>query len=271
MKLCGLMTKCQRCGRDVEGLPYTCRYCGGTFCVDCHLPEEHNCPGLRRGPIGDKRLVPGYVDRDWELIEKLVASRVEDARVPVRVSRPAKVVSSRGSVIGKVIIAVTITALLAAVLGHFVVPRYTRPVDEKRAAQLIMEKINAYRVSNGLPPLQWSSYLESRCKKWADHLFGKILLEHSSPPSDGRAWGENLYMHVEYMGGLIIFPFIVIPYPPRVTTESLADEAFEGWRKSPGHNINMLYSAWRYGAVAVKCGYTSGYRCYVVAQFSDRP
>ena len=35
--------RCQHCGREIEGLPYRCRYCGGTFCVYCHLPEEHGC------------------------------------------------------------------------------------------------------------------------------------------------------------------------------------------------------------------------------------
>lgn len=39
------MAKCARCGRD-ESMPYTCRYCGGTFCGDHRLPENHACPGL---------------------------------------------------------------------------------------------------------------------------------------------------------------------------------------------------------------------------------
>jgi len=27
-------------------MPYRCRYCGGTFCPDHRLPENHSCPGL---------------------------------------------------------------------------------------------------------------------------------------------------------------------------------------------------------------------------------
>jgi Zn-dependent protease len=42
------MVKCDFCGAEIEGLPYTCKYCGGTFCVWHHLPEEHNCPGLHK-------------------------------------------------------------------------------------------------------------------------------------------------------------------------------------------------------------------------------
>lgn len=35
--------KCQKCGRDTF-LPFRCRYCGGCFCPDHHLPENHECP-----------------------------------------------------------------------------------------------------------------------------------------------------------------------------------------------------------------------------------
>ncbi|HIP62625.1 MAG TPA: rhomboid family intramembrane serine protease [Archaeoglobus profundus] len=39
------MTKCDICGKE-EPLPFTCRYCGGTFCADHRLPEKHNCPNF---------------------------------------------------------------------------------------------------------------------------------------------------------------------------------------------------------------------------------
>ena len=43
---------CQICGK-VEPLPYRCRYCGGTFCSEHRLPENHNCPEiwLARPPV----------------------------------------------------------------------------------------------------------------------------------------------------------------------------------------------------------------------------
>src|SRR6056297_2401952 len=40
------MATCDQCGRN-ESMPYTCRYCGGTFCPDHRLPENHACPGLK--------------------------------------------------------------------------------------------------------------------------------------------------------------------------------------------------------------------------------
>lgn len=39
------MAKCDVCRRD-ESMPYSCRYCGGTFCSEHRLPENHDCPGL---------------------------------------------------------------------------------------------------------------------------------------------------------------------------------------------------------------------------------
>ncbi|GAA0292409.1 rhomboid family intramembrane serine protease [Halarchaeum salinum] len=39
------MATCDRCGKQV-GMPYRCRFCGGTYCEDHRLPENHECPGL---------------------------------------------------------------------------------------------------------------------------------------------------------------------------------------------------------------------------------
>ncbi len=36
--------KCDYCGKD-EDLPFTCNYCGGTFCGEHRLPEAHACTG----------------------------------------------------------------------------------------------------------------------------------------------------------------------------------------------------------------------------------
>lgn len=36
--------KCDYCGRE-EDLPFTCNYCGGTFCPEHRLPEAHACKG----------------------------------------------------------------------------------------------------------------------------------------------------------------------------------------------------------------------------------
>ncbi len=44
------MAKCDVCGEQVD-MPYQCRHCGGTYCSEHRLPENHDCPGL--GDWGD--------------------------------------------------------------------------------------------------------------------------------------------------------------------------------------------------------------------------
>ncbi len=39
------MAKCDVCGKD-ESMPYNCRHCGGTYCSEHRLPENHDCPSL---------------------------------------------------------------------------------------------------------------------------------------------------------------------------------------------------------------------------------
>jgi membrane associated rhomboid family serine protease len=39
------MAECDACGKS-ENMPYQCRHCGGTYCADHRLPENHDCPGL---------------------------------------------------------------------------------------------------------------------------------------------------------------------------------------------------------------------------------
>jgi len=39
------MSRCDECGKQ-ENMPYQCRHCGGTFCAEHRLPENHDCPGL---------------------------------------------------------------------------------------------------------------------------------------------------------------------------------------------------------------------------------
>ena len=45
--------KCDYCGKE-EDLPFTCNYCGGTFCGEHRLPEAHACKGdLTRRIVAD--------------------------------------------------------------------------------------------------------------------------------------------------------------------------------------------------------------------------
>ena len=41
---------CERCGREIAGPSYVCKFCGGVFCAEHFLPERHGCRGLGRPP-----------------------------------------------------------------------------------------------------------------------------------------------------------------------------------------------------------------------------
>jgi len=38
--------RCSFCGKNIGGLPHTCKYCGKIHCYNHLLPENHNCSGL---------------------------------------------------------------------------------------------------------------------------------------------------------------------------------------------------------------------------------
>jgi hypothetical protein len=40
--------KCVECEREIESLPYKCKFCDKTFCIEHHLPENHNCVRLSK-------------------------------------------------------------------------------------------------------------------------------------------------------------------------------------------------------------------------------
>jgi uncharacterized protein YkwD len=43
------MPECDQCGREVV-LPFKCAYCGGNYCVEHRLPENHNCAHRPKTP-----------------------------------------------------------------------------------------------------------------------------------------------------------------------------------------------------------------------------
>lgn len=53
--------KCDFCGRE-EDLPFTCNYCGGTFCGEHRLPEAHAC----RGDLTRRIVANPNTTRSWD-------------------------------------------------------------------------------------------------------------------------------------------------------------------------------------------------------------
>jgi Zn-dependent protease len=54
--------KCQKCGKDVF-LPFRCPYCGGYFCSEHRLPENHDCPKMELARAPKKEMKPIVVQK----------------------------------------------------------------------------------------------------------------------------------------------------------------------------------------------------------------
>ena len=51
------MTFCEHCGEKIDFLPFKCKYCGGSYCKEHRLPENHQCTfELKTIPISPSNL-----------------------------------------------------------------------------------------------------------------------------------------------------------------------------------------------------------------------
>lgn len=108
--------------------------------------------------------------------------------------------------------------------------------DLAQTEALIIERTNAFRKSEGLTPLARNLALEHAAKRFAHYLAKSGRFAHEA---DGRQpadrtkeagyWhctiAENLALNLDSRG---------------FSVTKLADEAMDGWKKSPGHRKNML-------------------------------
>lgn len=76
------MTKCTFCRKSIAGVPYTCRRCGGRFCADHRLPENHLCRGLKRRTPIPKQIITPAPKKNPPII-KPPTNPVQKDKVPV--------------------------------------------------------------------------------------------------------------------------------------------------------------------------------------------
>lgn len=116
------------------------------------------------------------------------------------------------------------------------------PLGWDAEAQDFLRLINEYRVANGFGPLALDETLQ-RAASWMaeDALSTCVATDSCSPVHDdsfGRTLGERLsaFGYLQGAGENILWG-----HNASATT---AEQSFEGWRTSPGHNANMLFGAW---------------------------
>jgi membrane associated rhomboid family serine protease len=73
--------KCDHCGK-YEMLPFSCKYCGGTYCASHRLPEYHDCPGLQA--MKENRWVPPVQQRRSTTQPRKGKLRLPKIRLPAQ-------------------------------------------------------------------------------------------------------------------------------------------------------------------------------------------
>jgi hypothetical protein len=69
------LTFCEFCGEQIGYLPFTCKYCGGTFCKKHRLPENHECTfELKHVPV-IPTTARGQVKRRQDVVLKKPSSQ----------------------------------------------------------------------------------------------------------------------------------------------------------------------------------------------------
>ncbi|QEL25888.1 CAP domain-containing protein [Bosea sp. F3-2] len=155
-------------------------------------------------------------------------------------------------------------ALLAACAGD---PRREGPLDPRMVEKLNAVSLdpaqagrilNTYRASNGLGPVRPDPRLMAMAQRQADAMVAANALSHDAGGNFTariHAAGVDAARAAENLGGGYFS----------------VEEAFDGWRKSPGHDANLrLKEVTRYGIALSKDPRTS-YRAWWVLVVAAEP
>ena len=111
------------------------------------------------------------------------------------------------------------------------------PLDAGAVKAAILTETNAYRVSKNIPELQENAALEAATTAYAVYLAEHEKMGHTAdgknPPKRVSAQGYKYCFISENV-------WSSFRHPQTMLTEELARKAMDGWKKSPGHNANLL-------------------------------
>ena len=111
------------------------------------------------------------------------------------------------------------------------------PIDTAGISKAVISETNAYRASKNLPALQENAALQAAATAYAKFLAEKEAAGHTAdgqtPAKRVKAQGYQ-YCHVaeNMWGGW--------RRPDPMSDDQAASKAMEDWKKSPGHNANLL-------------------------------
>ncbi len=126
-------------------------------------------------------------------------------------------------------------ALLACAATH--VRAEEVPLDAGAVRATVLAETNAYRASKSIPQLGANAALEAAATAYAAYLAEHDKMGHtadgSSPPKRVSAQGYKYCFISENV-------WSSFRHPQTTLADELARKAMDGWKKSPGHNANLL-------------------------------
>ncbi len=111
------------------------------------------------------------------------------------------------------------------------------PLDAGAVRNAVLAETNAYRASKNIPELQEHAALEAAATAYAVYLAEHEKMGHTAdgktPPKRVSAQGYKYCFISENV-------WSSFRHPQAMLADELARKAMDGWKKSPGHNANLL-------------------------------
>ncbi|EPE99248.1 CAP domain-containing protein [Rhizobium grahamii] len=142
----------------------------------------------------------------------------------------------------KMLRAIAVAVLSSACLGAAQPPSATGDFGAQTLAL-----INSYRTSRGLAPLAANGTLKALARQHSQYQATRRHMSHDGfrhRSAQAKAAGLSIVCSENVGSG-------------HLTPQQL----FSGWRRSPGHNTNLLRPNLRYAGVSVVAGYSTFFAC----------
>ena len=111
------------------------------------------------------------------------------------------------------------------------------PLDAGTVKAAVLTETNAYRASKNLPQLQQNAALEAAATAYAAYLAEHEATGHTA---DGSSPGKRVAAQGYKWCFVSENVWSSFRKPQTTLSQELAQQAMEGWKKSPGHNANLL-------------------------------
>lgn len=283
--------KCFFCGKRLEYLPYTCKYCGESYCSEHRLPERHYCEGLAKWKRGELKKFkkpirtitttkPFFEPHDWmKEIRSRYSVKTKFRRSDWGLKRIVKYF---------IIFYIIFTYLFF--IGVFsdlsrAIPKSSQiisklekfsllpPRNETEIEQTVFQMTNNERMNVGVYPLSYNQELSILAKEHSEDMIKRGYFSHDTPeglsPTD-RALKKGIYVTKDYgfyyqvgIGENIMdMPITIIPFFITVpdcfivlTNHQIVQCSFDGWKKSSGHYSNMINPSYTEIGIGVYCNF----------------